>query len=115
MTTDDEELRQKAEVQLQSLQAQDAAMQSQTATEMQRQVAAKQQSRYVLWTARKPHMQKLWRAHYPGRKEEFLFVVGPPQDAAACAGGSASKLADDPRCAPDWATWAERVNRLAPE
>ncbi len=39
-------------------------------------------------------------------------VVGPPYDAAYCAGGTHSS---DPRCSFDWATWASRFEAAFPQ
>ncbi len=68
-----------------------------------------EERRYDEWEARTKAMGQIWREHYPGRSREFVLVVGPPQDAARCAGGAHAAESDAPSCAPDWAEWAKRV------
>lgn len=108
-TTEDEELRRKAEAQAQALS--DTTAMAASMEKAVQDAAADQQNRdFAAFLARKPTVQKVWRATYPGRKEDFVMIAGPAPDAAACAGGMSSTHADDPKCAPDWAELARRVS-----
>lgn len=86
-TTDDPELRERAQLHLAKL-----------ATE--EQLEAKR--------ARMQAFQELWRERYPGMSITTVLTLGHPRDAAPCAGGSRAVAADSPRCASSWSDWAER-------
>ncbi len=62
------------------------------------------------YEARKAAFSSVWRARYPGRRQDFLYAAGFGPDPAACAGGSASAHFGEARCASTWAEWAERVD-----
>jgi tetratricopeptide (TPR) repeat protein len=89
-TTDDPELRERAQTHLMKL-----------ATE--EQLEAKR--------ARMQAFQELWRERYPGQSITTVLTLGHPRDTAACAGASQAAAADSPRCASSWSEWAERTGR----
>ncbi|MGK4004316.1 hypothetical protein WMF31_16900 [Sorangium sp. So ce1036] len=49
---------------------------------------------------------EIWRRDLPFVSKSMMLVLGPPRDTAYCAGGA---HADEPRCAPTWRAWAERL------
>jgi tetratricopeptide (TPR) repeat protein len=61
---------------------------------------------------REEELRKLWVRDVPHASRTKLLVLGPPLDAAFCAGGERK---DDPRCATSWTDWVERLSRAAPE
>jgi hypothetical protein len=83
--TDDEELRQKVREQLDRLLGERAA---------------------EAYRRRLDGFDALWRRDLPFINKTTMLVLGPPRDPAVCAGNA---HADDPRCAPTWRTWAERI------
>lgn len=109
-TTEDEELRQKAEAQIRAFTADADAMQAKMEQAVALHAVEKERSRYTAFTERKPLMRKIWQKNYPGRKEDFVLMAGPAPDASTCAGGARSKYGDTPQCATDWGEWARRVD-----
>ncbi|WP_437494458.1 hypothetical protein WME75_22615 [Sorangium sp. So ce1014] len=83
--TDDEELKQKIRAQL------DALLGEQAAESYRRRLDG---------------FTEIWRRDLPFVSKSAILVLGPPRDPAYCAGGA---HADEPRCAPTWRAWAERV------
>lgn len=86
-TTDDPELRERAQLHLAKLASEE-------------QLEAKR--------ARMQAFQELWRDRYPGMSITTVLTLGHPRDTAACAGASRAVAADAPRCASSWSDWAER-------
>jgi tetratricopeptide (TPR) repeat protein len=86
-TTDDPELRERAQLHLAKLASEE-------------QLEAKR--------ARTQAFQELWRERYPGMSITTVLTLGYPRDTAACAGASQAAAADSPRCAGSWLDWAER-------
>jgi hypothetical protein len=82
--TDDEELREKLQTQL------DALLGEEQAEAMRRQEAA---------------FNRLWRDDLPFIDKTAVLVLGPPRDPRRCAG---RKNSAKPECAATWREWAER-------
>lgn len=61
---------------------------------------------------REEELRKLWERDVPFVSRTRFLVLGPPFDAAFCAGGERKA---DPRCATSWPDWAEKLSRPAPE
>ena len=61
---------------------------------------------------REEELRKLWERDVPFVSRTRFLVLGPPFDAAFCAGGERKA---DPRCATSWPDWAEKLARPAPE
>ncbi|WP_437617506.1 hypothetical protein [Sorangium sp. So ce1151] len=83
--TDDEELRQQVRAQLDKLLGERAA---------------------EGYRRRLDGFSQIWRRDLPFASKTAVLVLGPPRDAAYCAGGA---HADEPRCATTWRAWAERI------
>lgn len=93
--TDDEELRERIKSMLDGMsQAEDAFEKSE------------QRRAFVGFRKRQDRFDQIWRTVYPLASKTAALVMGPPYDAAYCAGGA---HAADERCAFDWAGWAARV------
>lgn len=79
------------------------------------QLKAYQDERLVeRWETRKKAFSAVWRESYPGRSQDFVLMIGPPQRPDVCAGGAGSTHHDEAVCAPDWAAWAQRVTPELP-
>ncbi|WP_433937530.1 hypothetical protein AB3662_23200 [Sorangium cellulosum] len=85
--TDDEELRQQIRTQLDKLLGERAA---------------------EGYRRRLDGFSEIWRRDLPFVSKTTMLVLGPPRDAAYCAGGA---HADEPRCATTWRAWAERIEQ----
>ncbi|WP_437961478.1 hypothetical protein WME76_18765 [Sorangium sp. So ce119] len=85
--TDDEELRQQIRTQLDKLLGERAA---------------------EGYRRRLDGFSEIWRRDLPFVSKTTMLVLGPPRDAAYCAGGA---HADEPRCATSWRAWAERIEQ----
>jgi hypothetical protein len=52
--------------------------------------------------------RRLWKRDLPFVRKTSILLLGPPRDPAYCAGPA---HADEPGCAPTWREWAERQER----
>jgi hypothetical protein len=93
--TDDEELRAQIKLML------DKTTEAEDAFEK-----AEQRRAFVAFRRRQDRFDEIWRKEYPLATKAGALVMGPPYDAAYCAGGAHR---DDERCAFDWASWSARV------
>lgn len=93
--TDDEELRARIRQMLDRMAELDGAYRQSEARKAE--VAARKRQEYI---------REVLRTRYRIVGVSGARVLGPPYDAAYCAGG---KHRSDPRCAFDWAGWAARV------
>jgi hypothetical protein len=93
--TDDEELRQHIKTML------DKMAESEDAFDK-----AEQRKAFAAFRQRQDRFDEIWRREYPLATRTGALVMGPPYDAAYCAGGTHTT---DERCAFDWAGWAARV------
>lgn len=93
--TDDEELRQRIKAMLDRMAEQEDAFEK-----------AEQRRAFKAFRRRQDRFDEIWRQAYPLASKTGALVMGPPYDAAYCAGGAHP---DDERCALDWAEWAARV------
>lgn len=57
---------------------------------------------------RQEELRAMRRRDLPFVSSAMFLVLGPPFDAALCAGG---ERRDDPRCATTWQSWVERISR----
>lgn len=55
---------------------------------------------------REKELRELWKKDLPFVGRTMFLILGPPFNAALCAGG---ERRDDPRCATSWPEWAERI------
>ena len=85
------------------------ALDDQTGVEMWRTPLRGADFVSVLWDGQAllaANSGEIWRLDLPFVSKTAILVLGPPRDPAYCAGGA---HADEPRCAPTWRAWAERV------
>lgn len=93
--TDDEELRSEIKQMLDKMAEAEGAF-----------AADEQRRALVRFRQRQDRFDEIWRKTYPLASRTGALVMGPPYDAAFCAGGN---HLEDERCALDWAGWAARV------
>ncbi|MEZ4307990.1 MAG: hypothetical protein R3F14_08075 [Polyangiaceae bacterium] len=99
--TDDEELRTRIKTMLDRMAEADDAFEHD-----------EQRRAFDAFRARQDRFDEIWRREYPLASKTGALVMGPPYDAAYCAGGAHR---DDERCAFDWGEWAARVEHAAEE
>jgi len=93
--TDDKELRERIKSMLDKMSEAEDAFEK-----------TEQRRAFVSFRKRQDRFDEIWRKAYPLASKTGALVMGPPYDAAYCAGGT-HRL--DPRCALDWVGWAARV------
>ncbi len=93
--TDDEELRQRITSTLDKLAQTDVALDK-----------GEQRKAMAAFRKRQDRFDEIWRTTYSLVSRTGTLVMGPPYDAAYCAGG---RHREDERCALDWAGWAARL------
>lgn len=94
--TDDEELRKQIKLMLDKMTEAEDAFEK-----------AEQRRAFVAFRKRQDRFDTIWRTEYPLASKTGALVMGPPYDAAYCAGGAHRT---DERCSFDWASWAARVD-----
>ena len=93
--TDDEELRQRIKEMLDKMAEREDAFEK-----------AEQRRAFAAFRKRQDRFDEIWRKEYPLASKTAALVMGPPYDAAYCAGGAHPT---DERCTFDWSTWSARV------
>lgn len=93
--TDDEELRAHIKVMLDRMTETEGAFEE-----------AEQRKAFLAFRGRQDRFDEIYRKTYPLASRTGALVLGPPYDAAYCAGGAHRS---DERCAFDWVSWAARV------
>lgn len=93
--TDDEELRERIKSMLDRMAEADGAFEK-----------SEQRRAYLAFRKRQDRFDEIWRRTYPLASRTGALVMGPPYDAAFCAGGAHR---EDKRCAFDWGGWAARA------
>ncbi|NUQ77837.1 MAG: hypothetical protein HUU21_30240 [Polyangiaceae bacterium] len=71
-----------------------------------------EEKRAEAFQRREKELRELWKRDLPFVGRTKFLVLGPPFDAALCAGG---ERREDPRCATSWPEWTERLSRSVPE
>lgn len=93
--TDDEELRAQIKTMLDKMSEQADAF-----------VKEEERRAFQAFRKRQNRFDEIWRKEYPLATRTGALVMGPPHDAAYCAGGAHPS---SERCAFDWAGWAARI------